>query len=415
MKTTRRHFLNGCTAGLAAVASSRLTGFVFAADTAAPPKQILLVISLRGGLDSLNVVAPAGDKDLVAARSEELRVAEGGENKGRPLGRLGNTDFLLHPSAEPLMDLYKEKHLAIVHACGLTNGTRSHFEAMDLMERGVADMKDKKLATGWLARYLALGKTHATLPGVALGGGLPTSLLGSKWAYALPSPRDFGLSMGDDFEPLMRRIYEGNSATQASGQSALTALAAVRAKLPKDENGNPAEYQPAGGSEYPETSFAESLKSVAELLKMDIGLEVATADLDGFDTHENQNSVLPGLLDDFSRSLTAFWNDVHDFHKRLTVIVVSEFGRRLKANDSAGTDHGLGGAVFVLGGSIKGGRLCGSWPGLATENLDDGADLAVTTDYRAVLAEILARSLTGDQVRSVLPGFSPGKSLGLLA
>src|SRR5262245_32690579 len=127
MKLTRRHFINGCTAGLTAVASSRLTGLVFAADTSAPPRQTLLVISLRGGMDSLNVVAPAGDKDLIAARSESLRVAEGGENKGRPLGRLGETEFLLHPSAEPLMELYKSKHLAIVHACGLTNGTRSHF------------------------------------------------------------------------------------------------------------------------------------------------------------------------------------------------------------------------------------------------------------------------------------------------
>ncbi len=419
MKTSRRQFITRCTGCLSALATSRLINVVLAGPKVSRTPQTLVIISLRGGLDSLNLVGPAGDADYIAARPNELRIAEDGDQKGLDLGKWDGQSFMLHPAAAPLFELYQQKHLGMIHACGLTNGTRSHFEAMDLMERGVADMKDKHLATGWLARYLAVNESHSIIPGAAIGGNLPTSLLGSPWAYSLSSPQDFALSAGEELESLLRSFHQSDGSVEKCGQGALKALKAVRSKLPRDENGNPRPYEPEKNANYPNdgnNGLGASLKSLAQLLKMDVGLEVATVEMGGFDTHENQPNTLPNLLTELSQSLHGFWNDVAAFHQRLTVVVVSEFGRRVKSNESSGTDHGLGGLCLVLGGQVKGGRLLGQWPGLATEKLDDSADLAVTTDYRGVLSEVLTHNgLLKDQLAAVLPGYKIQKPLGLFA
>lgn len=419
MNTSRRQFITRCTGGVSALAASQFTNLVFAGPKAGATPQTLVVISLRGGMDALHLVAPAGDADYIAARPVGLRVTEEGDQKGLDLGKMDGQSFLLHGTAAPLLELYQQKHLALIHACGLTNGTRSHFEAMDLMERGVAEMNDKHLATGWLARYLAVSPTHSIIPGAAIGGNLPTSLLGSPWAYSLSSPQDFALAAGEETEAMIHNFYNGNGALEKCGQGALSALQAVRAKLPRDENGNAKPYEPAARANYPNdgnTELGRSLKSLAQLLKMDVGIEVATVEMGGYDTHEGQQNRLPELMKDLAESLNAFWNDVSAYHHQLTVVVVSEFGRRVKSNESDGTDHGLGGLCMVLGGKVKGGRLLGRWPGLAAEQLDDSADLAVTTDYRAVLSEVLTHNgLVANQVAAVLPGYKAQPSLGLFA
>ena len=413
----RRSFAAGCSAAIAALAGGRLGRLSFASSERTA-SDTLVIVSLRGGIDGLNLVAPGGDAHFAAARPRALRVDESGAEAGLALAnRLPGADFLLHPAAAPLKELYDSNALAIVHACGLVHGTRSHFEAMDLMERA---SPGSRITSGWLSRYLAAIGDRGALTAVAASEYQPVALAGSL-AVSIPDPASFSLPdhwrYGEQQLDLLRTFYGGSSALHLAGRTTLAALDMVARSVPRDGDGAPLPYESEHGAEYPDDSDAAelsvALQSVARLIKLDVGLRVATVDYGGWDTHDAQDDVFPSLVNGLARGLAAFYNDLAAYHGRLTVLVLSEFGRRLKANDSGGTDHGHGNVLLALGGGINGGRMYGRWPGLAAEQLDDGADLAITTDYRAVLAEILAARTDIASEADIFPGLERGEALGL--
>lgn len=418
----RREFLMGCSSAIAAMTGGQLTQLALAAPgTATDDDQILVVVFLRGAWDALNVmpVMDGPDRALYEAARPNIRIPTRGEGAALRL----TDQFGLHPALEPLMDLYQGKHLAIVPATGMPSDTRSHFDAMDYMELGTPDNRQTK--TGWITRHLqtapkASSAANLLSGAIAIGSGLPTSMLGGMDATAMDSPDDFKIS--DDagyrkrFESALARLYDGETWLHRSGQRTLASVQAIARAGFK-------EYQSARGAEYPkDSSFGGSLRTLARIIKQGLGLRVASVDFGGWDTHQYQSDGSKGyftdLLSELSRSLRAFHDDLENapehFAKRTTVVVMSEFGRRLAQNASGGTDHGHGSLMFVLGGSINGGRLYGTWPGLGADQLYDRSDLAVTTDYRTVIAEILSRRLGNQKIDAVFPGFRLEKALGIV-
>jgi uncharacterized protein (DUF1501 family) len=421
MISTRRQFMIGCSSAIAALAGSRLVR-VALADESTPPSiadQMLVVIFLRGGMDALHLLGPANDKDYIAARSAQLRIADAGEEAGLAVaGGPAGLDFRLHKNAAGLKELYDAKSLAFVHACGLTDGTRSHFEAMDLIERGVLAGPRQGIGTGWLTRYLqatSAASRPAMILAVSGNAAAANSLLGTPGAMSIPNPAEFKVNSSPRVHAALQAMYAGDAPLLAAGTEALAAVERVQGKVKRNNDGSPVPYVAENAAAYEESEIARSLKSVAQLIKMDLGLRVATVDLGGWDTHEYQPGPFPALVGQLSNALVAFYSDLSRYHGRLTVVVMSEFGRRLKANQSNGTDHGHGGAMMLLGGGVAGGRILGRWPGLATEQLDCGADLAVTTDYRAVVSELLTARYGLANPAAVFPGFAPAEPLGLFA
>ncbi len=372
---------------------------------------ILVVIFLRGGADSLSLIAPTADPDYLAARPEALRVQRNGDRPGLALPpALADADFRLHPAAAGLHDLFQAGDLSLIHATGLIEATRSHFDAEARIERG-----GKGVAGGWLRRWLDLEKPGGPLPILAVGSSLPESLRGAQRAAVAPSLADLMVMPGNGWSPLMRaRMAEGFGAhgplnATVAEMMALSDL--LEGRLWQKEAGEIRAYAPA--VDYPEDSaLTPPLMAVAQAIKEDLGLRIATVDYGGWDTHDNQAAQFDTLLSGLSQSLMAFWRDLGTRQKDVSVIVQSEFGRRLRSNDSGGTDHGRAGAMMVLGPQARGGRLLGRWPGLANDALEEGADLAVTTDYRDVLAEVLAGHMGLTDINAVFAGLSPAP-LGL--
>jgi uncharacterized protein (DUF1501 family) len=366
---------------------------------------ILVVIFLRGGADSLNLVSPTADQNYLAARPEGLRVLREGERPGLKLtDALADVDFRLHPAASDLAELFHAGDLSLIHATGLRLATRSHFEAEALIERAADGGADG----GWLGRWLTHVQPGGPLPALAVGTGMPESLRGARPAVA----PDFGslmLAPGHWLAPALRaRLAAGFGAHDRLGASmqdilALSALLEDRYWI-ADQSQMRA-YEPS--VPYPDdTDLSAPLRTIAQAIKEDLGLRIATLDYGGWDTHVNQAGQFDGLLGGLSRALMAFWRDLGPRQQDVAVVVQSEFGRRLRANDSDGTDHGRAGAMMVLGPQARGGRLLGTWPGLANEALEEGADLAVTTDYRDVLAEILVGHMGLADPVAVFPGLT---------
>jgi len=407
----------GCSAAIAAMAGSRILNLGWAssllADGSAPDGQ-LLVVFLRGGMDGLNFVAPADDPNYIAARPVTMRLADAGPNAGLPLGNApAGLDFRLHLQAAPLKEIYDSGQLAFVHACGLTDGTRSHFEAMDLIERGAAK---QNLANGWLTRFLAQQQiaSSAVLPAASGNGSIANSLLGCAAAMPVPDASAFRFSGSPEQLVALRKLYMGDHPLQRAGAQALRAFDAFQSKLAKAPNGDPIPYTPQNHADYGDSDIGRSLCSVARLMKMDIGLRVATVDFGGWDTHQGQAGIFNALVAQLAKALGAFYNDVSFYQHRLNVVVMSEFGRRLKSNQSDGTDHGHGNVMMVLGAGVAGGRIHGPWPGLATEQLDNRADLAITTDFRTVLADVLTTRFAVKDLEAIFPGFGQYKTSGVL-
>jgi uncharacterized protein (DUF1501 family) len=419
----RRAFLKAAAAAGAAAPCSGLSRMAFGAGRG---DDILVVLFLRGGCDSLNLIGPANDKNYVEDRIAPLRVLDSGDKPGL---RLANgldpaLDFRLHPEAAPLAELYAAGHLAIVHAAGLSNETRSHFVAQELIERGVvSDGTDQstgaKSATtvesGWIARYAGvLGLDQAgvqTIPALSASNGVDMALEGFAAALAVPDlSGGAGLAGGDQARAVLTALYQGAAGDVAdAGRLTLGKFATADAHIPKGPDGKPLPYQPEHDAKYDEggDSGGRALEAIARLIKMEVGLRVACADMGGWDTHENQQGRFNALAGQLGRNIMAFWNDLSAWHDRLTLVTVSEFGRRLRSNKSNGTDHGHGGAMMALGGRVNGGRMYGKWPGLSTPALDRAVDLAVTTDYRAVLHSIAGLSLTPAQQAQIFSGFTP--------
>ena len=386
----RREFLKAASA--AGCLACGVRHLAFAADGANRP--FLLTLFLRGGADGLQLVGPSADPDYVAARPPELRVQEGGERPGLMLDQSldAKLGFGLHADAQPLADLYKAEQLAIVHAVGLLDGTRSHFVAQDMIERGVGEEKRvMSTESGWLARALEgeHGRVPAysatSSPAFALHGRIPV-LSASDIGAGLGLP--WGAPTADFLQTLSAA---GSSPAHQAGLAALDMLHAVDGPLPRDAANRVLPYTPAGKARYDGAGeLARSLSSVARLARMDQGLAGACVDHGGWDTHEGQAGRFANQVRQLSLGLAAFHEDMAASHHKCLVVVMTEFGRRLRANKSGGTDHGHGSCWLVLGEGVRGGRMVGRWPGLATPRLDQGVDLAVTTDYRTVLAESLA-------------------------
>ncbi len=414
-KTSRRGFMIGCSAAIASMTGG-LSFTAFGAAEDEPNQDILVVVFLRGGMDGLNVVPPIGgsDRGHYQEKRPEIQI---------PTASLLGLDerFGLHPAAAALHGLYQDGHLAVVHAAGLTSDTRSHFDAMQYMELGTPDSKSS--TSGWLTRHLQTAGNlppEIIMPAMSAGSLTTTSLAGSREAIGMRSPTDFNLNghwyYGDWQRQAMRKMYTGDSWLHESGIQTLNALDVI-------EWSNPGSYTPANGALYPNSGFGRDLQSVAQMIKMQLGLRIVTVDLGGWDTHEYQGDNGGGYFFDqveqMSNGLAALYTDLTmhngtDYTKRLTVVVMSEFGRSFNQNASRGTDHGHGNVMFVMGGTVNGGKVYGQWPGLANEQLYDRRDLQITTDYRRVLSEILIRRLGNPNLGTIFPTYGDYSPLGIL-
>ncbi|MFF0378135.1 DUF1501 domain-containing protein [Actinoplanes missouriensis] len=394
----RRTILGGMAAGVAA-ASTVSVDFAFAdgkysGDT-------LVVISMHGGFDGLSTIIPIGDPDYYRARPG-IAVP-----KSRVIA--GDGTFGLHPALAPLLPQWKAGSLAAVHAVGQPNPTRSHFAAMEAMENAAPGTS---VRSGWLDRML--GGTGATAPlaGVAMGSSRPSRLLaGPTSDIAMLSVDDLTLA-GDGKRPIaaaLRAMY-----ADAPAHLAAPAKAADRALAAMDKP-----RSAKGGSGYPDTDLGGALRDVARLITSNAGLVTATVDCGDWDMHEALGPAVKGErmfdnLTDFAKALAAFTADLGpQAMKRVTVLTISEFGRRVAENGSHGADHGHGNAMLLLGGGIRGGRVYTHWPTLAASALVDG-DLAATTDYRSVIGEILQKRCGLGDLSTIFPGVKPSR-FGLAA
>ena len=429
-RITRRVLLQGgalgVAAGLAPFPGLRRT--LFAAEPRT--ERILVVVHLRGGCDGLNLLSPASDADFIEARNSDLRVMADGADAGHAIGHVqaNAPEFRLHNAAGALAELCDAKHLAFVHAAGLIDTTRSHFVATDMIEHGVADGASlNRIRSGWLAR--AMQDAGAAVPGKVQGASLSNTPSGA-WAGDAGAIAVVDLSNGlaapggAQTGQVLQRLYgseghgadAGASIVDRAGRLTLETMSTIDARLMRDPKGKYAAYVPDSGVNYDNAyDFARPMKTLAQLIKMDVGLQAATVDLGGWDTHEYQPGRFRAQVERLSQGLGDFYNDMSRYQDRLVLVVVTEFGRRLRANRSSGTDHGRGSVMMVLGGQVAGGKIYGRWPGLKADQLEEGVDLAVANDYRQGLAEILSQWRGAAPAADVFPGFKSAQDWGLFA
>jgi uncharacterized protein (DUF1501 family) len=418
MQTTRRGLLAWSTLGALGWGAHSALGAVSVSPRKKPgPGETLVSIFLRGGADGLSLVVPYGDDDYTRSRPT-LALAGPKDGRASVQDRAVDLDgfFGLHPALSPLLPLYRAGQMAVVPACGSGDQTRSHFEAMATMERG--GFRDTGPASGWLTRHLqsAPWDNRSPLRAVALGGILPATLQGTTGATALESVADLRLQVpwaGRDaaIQQTLYELYGGRDALGLAGYEALGVLRTLQALTP-------AAMAPEHGAVYPHDGLGQGLHQVACLIKSNVGLEAACLDQNGYDTHIAQGrgqGTLADCLHSLGTALAAFAADLGPKRwSRTTVVVLSEFGRRIDENSVAGTDHGRGGVLFVLGGrGINGGKVHGTWPGLAPAQREGPGDVRVTTDYRNVLSEVIAHRLGNPNVESVFPGLAV-QSVGVI-
>ena len=411
---SRRVFLKDGAFALVSLgfAPSFLARTAFAQGRTARAKQLIAIFQ-RGAVDGLSVIVPFGEAEYYRARPS---IAIPRPNSGDAAAINLDGFFGFNPRMQPLKRLWDSRDLAIVHACGSPDSTRSHFDAQDYMETATPGVKST--GDGWLNRYLQAKREQDATPfrAVAVAAQLPRMLQGAAPSIALHQLDQFGIRAGqasDKVSSLFERAYGVSPNTQLSviGREAFDAIKML-------QTANPSQYQPEHGADYPRSPFGQALKQIAQLTKADVGLEVAFADIGGWDTHVNQGAgqgQLAGRLDDFGNAIAALVTDLGDRMADTVVLTMSEFGRAVNENGNRGTDHGHGNAMIVIGGGVRGGRVYGRWPGLAAANRYDGRDLAVTTDFRDVFAEVVVRHLGIDDARPVFPGYqvSPTKFPGL--
>ncbi len=370
-----------------------------------PAGDTLVCIFLRGGADGLNMVVPHGDEQYYAHRPL-IGIPRPDDNRAVD-GRTVDLDgfFGLHPTLAPLHDIYAAGDMAFIQATGSPDETRSHFEAMDLMERGATENGDY---TGWLARHLATldSGNSSSLRAVGIGDMLPASLTGAVSSTALQSIAEYHLGGRPErvgqMTSLLQTLYEQNQDMLAVAAQQTFASMAVLGKI------DTVNYVP-NGRVYQENEFGQAMRMVAQLIKAEVGVEVACIDLGGWDTHVAQggaSGTLANLLTELADGLTAFYEDLQAQMGNVTVVVMSEFGRRLQENGGLGTDHGHGNMMMVLGGGINGGRVFANWPGLHDEQLVGPGDLAVTIDYRDVLGELIQKRLNNPLLPDIFPDYT---------
>jgi uncharacterized protein (DUF1501 family) len=370
----------------------------------------LICLFQRGAADALNVVVPHGDAAYYRLRPN-IAIA-------RPTTARGVTGavdldgfFGLHPALAPMKPMWDQGILAPVHAVGSPSSTRSHFDAQDYMETGTPDRKSTR--EGWLNRYLALrgtceagctnGVAARPFRAVAMTPQTPRILEGPQPTIAMSSLDQFSVRASGPAVERLEALYRTGTAdvVHAAGGEMFEAVKILRAA-------NPRQYTPRNGAIYPTSQFGQRLGQIAQLIKADVGLEVAFTDVGGWDTHVNQGGSTGQLaqrLDDFARSIVALVTDLGDRMGDVTILTMSEFGRTARQNGSGGTDHGHAGALFVIGGAVQGRRVHGRWPGLEPEQLHDGRDLALTTDFRSVFSEVAAKHLGATKPEALFPGY----------
>jgi uncharacterized protein (DUF1501 family) len=376
--------------------------------------KVLICLFQRGAADALNMVVPHGEAAYYRLRPN-IAVP-------RPTASVANAAldldgfYGLHPSLAPLKELWRRGMLAPVHAVGSPSATRSHFDAQDYMESGTPDVKSTR--DGWLNRYMAVKGTCdeckvSPFAAVAMTPQTPRILQGASATVAMNSLDQFAIRTGGTQAERIEALYRTGSSdvVHAAGGDMFEAMKVLRAA-------NPQQYVPRNGAEYPRSPFGQHLRQIAQLIKADVGLEIAFADVGGWDTHVNQGGAtgqLANRLGDFANAIGALVTDLGDRMADVTIMTMSEFGRTVRQNGNAGTDHGHAGALFVIGGNVKGGKVHGRWPGLEPEQLYEGRDLALTTDFRAVFSEVAARHLGAKRLDAVFPGYAAGKDwLGLI-
>lgn len=434
---TRRNFMKGCCAAAMASPAGRALGYVDATATAT--QDTLVVVFLRGAMDGLSFLPPGSNSAHRAAYEQarpSLKIPLSGTGAGLVLG---NDTWRLHPRAAALQTLYAQGHLALVVGAGQVNTpvTRSHFDAQANLESGLGGQQS---GVGWLTRHLLSAglPTNVPVPAVAMGSLTPTSLLASTEAITMGSGSDFRLDTfhwswaNDDaahnLVGAVNRVpalWSASGTLESAGRQALDSLALLRPINfgAYDAATNPGGYQPAGGANYGTSNFGTQLRNVAQMVKGGLGLRIATLDLGGWDTHDGQGSPINSYdyfgnqVQALSDGLSAFYTDLAgsatNYMQQVSVVVLSEFGRRVNENDSGGTDHGYGNVMLALGGKVNGGAIYGSFPGLAPDQLFEGADVAVTTDYRRLLSEALIRRLGNPNVYYAFPGYSGYSPLGV--
>lgn len=415
----RRGFLVGCSAAIASMAGARLNYAAFGSPEDEPNQEIIIPIFLRGACDVLSVVTPIDGEDRghyeIARPNLKIPAAS-----LLPL----NAQFGLHPSAAPLLDLFTANKLALVLGTGMNSDTRSHFDAMAYMEAGTLGQKTS--GAGWLTRFLQSASNipaDLALPTLSAGSIRPASLHGSFDTLTVNSVANFNISNSywqwrTAQKDALEQLY-GTNQTQLhrAGAKAFDRMTLI-------EEQAIGTYEPPAGVVYENNSFANQLKLIAQMIKLQLGLKVATVDVGGWDTHDGQaNNGAPtqgyfaDLLGRLSAGLAAFYADLAatpgDYANRVTIVVMSEFGRRVRENAERGTDHGHGSMMMVLGGRVNGG-LHGAWPGLHNDQLYDAADLAVTNDYRRILSEIVIRRMGNPNLGAIFPGYQDYSPLGVV-
>lgn len=397
----------------------RRTAFGMELPKAARGKTLVCLFQ-RGAADALNVVVPHAERSYYS-----MRPSIAIPRPGSPGGAIDlDGTFGLHPALAPLKPLYDERLLAPIVAVGSPSTTRSHFDAQDYMESATPDVKGT--TDGWLNRLLAVEgtceagsaaatcETKSPFRAVSLAPETPRVMEGPQPTVAMNSLGEFSLRATGGQAARLEALYRTGSADLVHGTGAemFDAVKMLRAA-------NPQQYTPRNGAAYPRSEFGTRLLQIAQLIKADVGLEIAFADVGGWDTHVNQGGSTGQLavrLDDFSRSIAAFVADLGDRMGDVAIVTMSEFGRTARENGNRGTDHGHASAFFVIGGDVKGGRVHGRWPGLEPEQLNEGRDLALTTDFRAVFAELASKQLGASKLASVFPGYQASSKewLGLV-
>jgi uncharacterized protein (DUF1501 family) len=385
------------------------------AKAAAARRKVLVAVFQRGAVDGLNMVVPFGDGEYYRARPS-LAIPRPGQRNAQEEGALDLDGFFgLNPRMASLVPLFKSGELAIVHACGSHDETRSHFDAQDYMESGTPGVKSTR--DGWLNRYLH-AKEHeekaTPFRAVALAPQLPRTLQGVAPALAIGQLGQFGVRAGRATE-MMSADFESQYAAAADSLLAPTGREAFDAvKMLK--GADPTGYTPSNGAEYPRSGFGEALKQIAFLVKSDLGLEVAFTEIGGWDTHvqQMQPNNLPNKLDDLAKAIAAFRRDMGDQMSDVVLVTMSEFGRAVTENGNRGTDHGHGNAMMIMGANIKGGKVYGKWPGLGRDQRYEGRDLAITTDFRDVFAELVTGHLGATDISKIFPGYVYKQQIGFL-
>ena len=400
----RRVFLRDSALAMVGIGAAPLwlTRALYAADAPSPRKKILVAIFQRGAADGLNIVVPHGEKFYYDLRPT---IAIPRPASGSPDAAIDLDGFFgLHPSLAPLKPLFDRRCLAIVDAAGSPDPTRSHFDAQDYMESGTPGVK--ATVDGWMNRALPKERGRPSpVRAVAVGATLPRSLAGRHPAVAVETIASFQVLDATAAKAFQEMYTEAaDPLVRAAGRETFEAVAMLQSirKQP---------YTPAG--EYPRGRLGDSLKQIAQLIKARVGVELAFADVGGWDHHVNEAGQLAVLLREYGQALAAFWQDMGDLMADVVVVTMSEFGRTAHENGDRGTDHGHANCMFVMGGGVRGGKVYGRWPGLAEEQLYEGRDLALTTDFRDVLGELVSRHLGNPSPGGVFPGCA-AKFLGLV-